>query len=145
MTDTSQDTSLPTQTVLDACAHLIKFLETMSLRSAGLLSNLAVPEMQYQDPLYNIRGVEDVIHIYKNEYADCEKIKFKVTDCAWGRDAHTAYIRWIKEQTSKEKLETINGLSELLFKPDGKLMSRVDYWNRPVVMEEKKSLFKRLF
>ena len=108
----------------------IDYFERLNARSVRLIEKLAVPGMQFQDPFNDVTGIEKVEAILQKMFTDVKTPKFRVHDYAWGRDGHTAYIKWtfIAKMAKGRQLD-ITGMSEIYFNDDALVMSHIDYWD----------------
>lgn len=105
----------------------INYLEKMTPRSVRLIEKLAMPWMQYQDPLHDVRGTDDIIRIFEQRLDGVQNAKWRVNDHAWGREGQMVYLRWTFTGSRAEGDFNINGVAEVLFSNDGLVMSHKDF------------------
>lgn len=105
----------------------IQYLEKMTPRSVPLLVKLAEPGMYYTDPLHDVRGIDDIIAIFRKRFTDVKSPKFRVKDHAWGKDDQTVYLRWTFSCLRGENEDITQGMAEVMFSKDGLVMSHTDY------------------
>lgn len=114
----------------------IEYFEALNMRSVALLSHLALPSLSFQDPYHSVRDRDAAEGLLKARLELHENGRYRVHDFAWGRRAETAYIYWTfifkptKQFIGKSKKEAINmeGMSEVLFSTDGKVVAHSDFW-----------------
>lgn len=104
----------------------IQYLEKMNLRSVPLLEKLAVPGVHYRNPVYDVRGRDAVMDVFRQRLSGGSH-KFTVTDHAWGRDGQTVYLRWKRIAREGDDEDITNGMAEILFTNDGQVMAHNDY------------------
>ncbi len=104
----------------------IQYLEKMNLRSLPLLEKLAVPGVHYRNPLYDVRGRDAVMDVFRRRLSE-GKQKFTVTDHAWGHDGQTVYLRWKLVVQNDGDEDITNGMAEIFFANDGQVMAHNDY------------------
>ncbi len=106
-----------------------EFYEKLNLRSVRLIEKLAEPGMHFKDPFNDVMGVDQVQKIFKHMFENTQNAKFKVIDSAWGDKERTAYIRWNFGYEMKGRKYFVEGMSEVMFSRDAKVMSHIDYWD----------------
>ena len=107
----------------------IEYFETLNPRSIRLIEKIATPDMNFKDPFNDVIGLEKVEAIFEHMFQNTQNPKFKVLDYAWGKNGDTAYLRWNFTCLVKGKQNRIDGMSEVLFSRDGKVMSHIDHWD----------------
>jgi|GEM_PF-1494629 hypothetical protein len=105
----------------------IQYLEKMTARSIPLLEKLSVPGMHYSDTKRDVRGVDDIIALFRNRFSRVRELKITVRDMAWGREGQTAYLRWFSTYEIDGVTMNGQGMSAVMFSDDGKVMSHTDY------------------
>lgn len=107
----------------------VKFYETMTRRSLPLIQRYVEDGIYFKDPFNRVHGIEKVIQIFEHMFANVDEPKFKVRDVAYSDDAHTVYLRWDFTYRIKGQSRNIEGMSEVMISPNGKIVSHVDYWD----------------
>lgn len=112
----------------------IEYFEKLNVRSIRLLEKLAEPGMRFKDPFNDVRGIDAVERILQHMFQTLHNPKFKVRDYAWGRwqkeaQGAIAYLRWDMTFEFKGQKHMIEGMSEVMFSKDGKVMSHIDHWD----------------
>ncbi len=107
----------------------ISFYERMSRRSLPLLEKLVEPGVSFKDPFNEVYGYDKMLKIFQHMFENTDKPKFKVLDQTWSRDGMTAYLKWHFTYERKGQKYHINGMSEVLFSNNAKIMAHTDYWD----------------
>lgn len=109
----------------------IVYFEKLSQRSVRLLDKMAAPGMRFRNPFNDVTGTDAVMRVITKIFEDTDRPKLRVTDAAWGRDGYTAYLRWTFTFSPKGKKDQwiIEGMSEVTFGPDGKVVAHLDHWD----------------
>lgn len=105
----------------------IQYLEKMTPRSAPLLRKMAVPGMHYNDPLHDVRGIDDIVEIFQKRFSAVQSPKYRVQDYAWARDSQTVYMRWTFSFLRDGEEVITQGMSEVMFSNDDLVMTHTDY------------------
>lgn len=116
----------------------IIFFEKLSARSVRLLDKHVSHDVAFKDPFNDVIGAPEMERVLAHMFTQVENPKFKVHDAAQGRQENMFYLKWtftyvLPKSGIKDSFE---GVSEVMFKPDGKVASHVDYWDptHPVYM-----------
>ena len=104
----------------------VAWLSRLTPRSVRLIEKLASSDMHLSGPGYDTRGIDGVEAVFQSLFTQDAATRIDVTDTAWGRDGYTAYIRWTRTAGGR-----IDGVSEVLFGPDGMVVQQRDYWAAP--------------
>jgi steroid delta-isomerase len=104
----------------------IVYLEKLSPRMVPLLDKLAAPGMKYKNPFNDVTGADAVMRVFTKIFDVTGRPKYRVSDVAWGRDGHTAYLRWTFHYDGGRVIE---GVAEVLFDANGKIMMHTDHWD----------------
>lgn len=109
----------------------ITYWEKLNRRSIRLIEKIADPAFTFRDPFHEVAGLDAFEAMLEASFRRVKTMRFKATDHAFGRDGHTAYIRWtsVIVPNRGKKTFTIVGMSEVAFNNDGKVVSHVDHWD----------------
>jgi len=107
----------------------IEYFESLSPRSLRLIEKLAEPGMRFKDPFNDVQGTDAVIRVFEHMFENTQKPKFTVTDAAWGRDQNIVYLRWNFDYEMNGKPSRVEGMSEVLFSKNAKILSHIDHWD----------------
>jgi len=108
----------------------IAFFERLTARSLPLLEKYVSADVQFNDPFHSVSGIDAMRAVFEKGFADGKQIKFRVSDVAWGRSGHVAYVRWtcsIKAVGQEDFV--IEGMSEISFGNNGKIIAHIDHWD----------------
>lgn len=119
----------------------VTYFEKLNRRSVALLDKVAAPGIYFKDPFNEVSDIEAMKHIFTHMFETLDAPKFKVTDKAWGKGGDTAYLRWTFTFARKGNQHSINGMSEIMFGADGKVISHIDHWDAGENVYEKIPLF----
>lgn len=108
----------------------IEYFEKLNARSIRLIEKLVEPGIRFKDPFNDVMGVDAVERIFEHMFENLEFPKFKVRDYSWSeREERMAYIRWSFSCKRKGHPYAIEGVSEIMFSKDAKILSHTDYWD----------------
>lgn len=85
------------------------------------------PDVRFVDPFNDLRGLERFKDVYRHMYETLEDPRFTIHDSAVGEKA--GYIRWHFDFGLRGRAMTIDGMSEVAFGPDGKVVAHIDHWD----------------
>ena len=116
---------------MKAAEDYVLFFETLSSRSLRLLPKHVSPGVRFKDPFNDVIGSDQMERVLAHMFTQLHSPKFKVHDVSWGRDEHTAYLKWtfsyiLPKSGQKDSFE---GMSEITFHPSGKIASHIDFWD----------------
>lgn len=127
------DTILSLQKPLE---DYVEAFEKQNRRSLGLFEALVEDGFVFQDPYRRAQGASGLSQIMMGRLKMYEGARYKVYDFTWGRRDMTAYMFWSFSYGIKKKAllksetidHSIEGMSELVFSGDKKLLSHTDFW-----------------
>ncbi len=117
----------------------IELFDGLNPRAMDLLDEISTVSLSLEDPYLKVQGRESVKSLWRRRFSLHQGGRYKVHDFSWGRREATAYIRWsflfklkkkkglFSKKTSDESL-SFDGMSQLVFLPDGQLFSIIDFW-----------------
>ncbi len=108
----------------------IDVLEKLTPRTLPLLTDLFMDDVSFCDPYYRVRGSQDMERLFLHRINSFDAGRYRVVDFMWGRRAATAYISWSFAYTVKKETIRIDGMSEIMFTPDGKILSYDEFWSQ---------------
>jgi steroid Delta-isomerase len=85
------------------------------------------PDVRFVDPFNDLHGLERFKDVYRHMYAGLDDPRFTIVDSAVGEKA--GYIRWRFHFALRGRDMTIDGMSEVFFGPDGKVVAHIDHWD----------------
>lgn len=125
----SQDMNQPVMALQKALEDYIGYFEKLTPRSVRLLEKLAEPGMRFTDPFHDVHGVDAVEAVLEQRLRADGQTQFRVSDHAWGRDGYTVYLRWTRTSFVSGQEQRINGVSEVMFSPGGRVAAHIDHWD----------------
>ena len=121
-----------TRASLDA---YIRFYETLTPQTVGELQSWVTPDVRFQDPFNDVRGVAAYARVLDKMFQDLDRPRFEVLHAVL--DGSTGYLKWRLAFRGKRGRErSITGMSELHFDADGRVASHVDYWDTAAQLYE---------
>ncbi len=91
------------------------------------LVGLAAADIRFRDPFQEVRGRDAFERMLRHMFATVAEPRFLVTDHALGIAA--GYLRWSFTCRRGADTQTIDGVSEIGFAPDGLVSAHVDHWD----------------
>lgn len=108
----------------------IAYYESLKVSSLDDLASVVHEDVTFKDPFNDVRGVEAYKAVLGHMFNAAPDIKFTVLHCAYDGDA--CFLRWDSRATVKALGQdpwVVQGMSELRFAPDGRVLSHIDYWD----------------
>jgi ketosteroid isomerase-like protein len=115
--------------VKDAVAAYGRFFETIAPDSLGRLDRVVAPDVRFVDPFNDVTGIEKYRAVFRHMFETVEQPRFTILRTAI--DGDTAFYRWrfgFRRKGSAESW-TIEGVSEVRFRPDGLVAWHIDHWD----------------
>lgn len=112
-----------------AVAAYGRFFETIAPDSLDRLDGIVAPDVRFVDPFNDVTGIEKYRAIFRHMFDTVEQPRFTILRTAIEGD--TAFYRWRFSFRRKGAVEiwTIEGMSEVRFRPDGLVAEHVDHWD----------------
>lgn len=104
-----------------------RFWEGLTPDGVAELSRLCAPDIRFVDPFNDLIGVERLEALLLHMFRTLGQPRFVVDDSAMGRDA--GYLRWRFFATLRGRPITLEGMSEVRFDADGKVILHRDHWD----------------
>ncbi|MBY0431578.1 MAG: nuclear transport factor 2 family protein [Rhodospirillales bacterium] len=114
-----------------ACRSYRSFLEGLSPAGIHILDDIAVPHVKLRDPFNDAYGVEEVKKVFLALFEDVDAPRFTVTHSACS--GNVCFFRW--HFTCRPRLHgkghpwLADGVTEIHFTEDGRIIELVDYWD----------------
>lgn len=90
---------------------------------------LVAPDVYFHDPLNDVTGVDKMMAVFERLFDEFDYPRFKITDQAWGQGDKTAYLRWTFSYKQGGQAGKFEGVSEIKFNNDGKIILHRNYWD----------------
>lgn len=87
-------------------------------------------DVRFKDPFNDVRGVAGVQAVFAHMFAETEGPQFEILDQAVS--GATGFVRWRFRFAPRGRPgaeREIEGVSRVLFAPDGRVVEHVDYWD----------------
>ncbi|WPZ36876.1 nuclear transport factor 2 family protein [Thalassobaculum sp. OXR-137] len=105
----------------------LKAYEVMGPDNLDVFDTVCDPDVRFVDPFNDLRGVERLKDVYREMYDTLDNPRFTIHDSAVGEKA--GYIRWQFDFALRGREMSIDGMSEVAFGPDGRVVAHVDHWD----------------
>ena len=110
-----------------ALAAYARFYETLSPDTLDGLRRLVAPEVRFKDPFNDLRGVDALLRATSAMFRFGTP-RFEVIDRALGERA--GYLLWrYTVDTASERPWIIDGMTELRFDAEGRVIEHIDHWD----------------
>lgn len=111
------------------------YLETLTAQGISRLSDYVSPDVRFRDPFHDVRGVEEMEAIFSRLFRTVQGINFRVRESRGQGSFY--FFRWILTGTLRRKEWTIEGVTLLKLRADGKVESHCEYWDAASQVYEK--------
>ncbi|NKB44261.1 MAG: DUF2358 domain-containing protein [Alphaproteobacteria bacterium] len=108
----------------------VQFYEALSPETVSNLNSVVHDDVRFKDPFNDVVGLSAYTALLDAMFRAAPDIKFEVRNCAY--DGDTCFMRWTSQGTVKALGKDpwiIQGMSELQFAADGRVVSHIDYWD----------------
>ncbi|MFN2382319.1 MAG: nuclear transport factor 2 family protein [Guyparkeria sp.] len=123
---------------LNRAAALERYVAVMQELQADHLDALAMvyaDEARFVDPFNDVHGIEAIQAVFAHGFTQCPQMRFVVQSRAV--DGNRALLRWRMECDASPPGLSIEGMSELVFGGDGRVVEHVDYWDPAAQLYER--------
>ena len=111
----------------EAVEAYVRFWETLSPAALDSLAEIASPDVRFQDPFNDVRGLAGFRAVFDDMFHRVSEPRFRVTGRAAQDDL--CFLRWQFSFSNRGRDWRIDGVSEIRFGADGLVVSHVDYWD----------------
>ncbi|MGB1876660.1 MAG: nuclear transport factor 2 family protein [Rhodospirillaceae bacterium] len=111
-------------------AAYVRFYEALSPDTVSDLKSVAHEDVRFKDPFKDVVGLDAYTALLEAMFRAAPDIKFEVLHCAY--DGEACFLRWNSRGTVKalgKDAWTVEGMSEIRFAPDGRVLSHIDFWD----------------
>ena len=105
----------------------LAYLENLTVQDIERLSDYVSPDVRFSDPFHDVRGIAEMAAIFSKLFRIVQGISFRVRET--GSRGRFYFFRWILTGTLRRKQWTIEGVTMLELRPDGKIVSHCEYWD----------------
>lgn len=123
---------------LSHAAALERYVDVMQNLQPDQLEALATvyaPGARFVDPFNDVRGIAAIQAVFAHGFAQCPGMRFTVQTRAVDDDH--ALLRWRMLCDASPGGLSIEGMSELIFGADGRVVEHVDYWDPAAQLYER--------
>ena len=115
----------------------VNFFEELSLDSLKEMNSIIHDDIHFKDPFNDIRGIDSYKVILEDMFKKVPDIKFIVKNFSSYNES--AFLKWecISNSTGFGKPWIIEGVSEIKFSSDNKVLEHIDYWDSSQYFYEK--------
>ncbi len=89
--------------------------------------DLVVKDIIFIDPFNNTKGLDNFKNIFYHMFDTVEEPKFNIVDYAQNEDH--IFLKWKMTFYAFKASQTIEGMSDITFNKEGKVISHLDYWD----------------
>lgn len=111
-----------------ALAAYARFYETLSRETLPEVATLLAPNARFKDPFNDVRGAAQVVKLLGMMY-DHGTPRFEVLDRAVSERAGYLLWRYTSDPGNGRPPWVIDGMSELRFDAQGRVLEHVDHWD----------------
>ncbi len=119
-------TETPTVSAASVEAY-VRFWETLSPDSLDRLAEMASVDVRFKDPFNDVQGLTAFRAVFDDMFLRVAEPRFRVTGRAVEGDL--CFLRWEMTFRSSNRDWLIDGVSEVRFGADGRVVSHVDHWD----------------
>lgn len=105
----------------------VRFWETLSPDSLQRMDELADPEVHFQDPFNDVRGLAGFRAVFEDMFQRVSEPRFRVTSRA--DEGALCFLRWDFTFRRGSRDWRITGVSEVRFDASGRVLSHIDHWD----------------
>jgi hypothetical protein len=95
------------------------------------LAEFCAADMRFRDPFNDVRGVDRMIAIFEQGFADTADMRFELVDIA--RSADRGFILWRMTMRPKRWASRdpwhVDGVTEVHLADDGTVLAHLDHWD----------------
>ena len=125
--------------------RLSEFYESLTEERLAGLHDLYHEDAHFRDPFNDVRGVPAIEAIFRHMFAQTDAPGFEVLH--WAERDDRAYLQWrfrFGSRSALAKRYCIEGVSEVEFGADGRVVRHLDYWDPAAGLYEQLPLLGRL-
>jgi steroid Delta-isomerase len=127
-----------TKTAEQALAKFVDYWNTLTPDTLAKLGEIYRDDASFRDPFDDVRGIEEIRHIFTKMFVRLHEPRFKITETIL--QDNRAVLVWdftfrIK-RLKPELARSIHGTSLIRFDAEGRVLSHRDYWDAAGEMYE---------
>ena len=107
--------------------NYLNLFSNLNKENIKKFDDLVVKDIIFIDPFNNIKGLDNFKNIFYHMFNTVEEPKFDIVDYAQNKDH--IFLKWKMTFYAFKALQTIEGMSDITFNKEGKVISHLDYWD----------------
>lgn len=107
----------------------ISFYEMLTPSSLKNISDVVDLEIHFTDPFNDFQGITLFSKIFDDMFKHVREPKFFIHDKAISAESNAAFLKWTFTGYFSEKKFSFQGMSEVYFNTQGKVIRHIDYWD----------------
>lgn len=118
--------------------RVIDFFQSISVDSAQTLSLIYTNDVWFKDPFNEVKGLEQVSHIFTHMFEQVDAPRFVITHSMLQDDQ--AFLTWdflFRMRRFSDEEQCIRGATHVRFASDGRVAYHRDYWDAAEELYEK--------
>jgi hypothetical protein len=103
------------------------YLETLTPESLGRLPDYVSENVRFRDPFNDVTGVEAMTGVFAHMFETLGSVRFMVTTSAMAD--RRCLMSWRFEARLRGRALSFDGMSEVRFDDDGRVIAHFDHWD----------------
>ena len=122
-----------------AIDNIVQTFQTLSPAGVQALDAIYAPNARFKDPFNDVRGVDEILHIFRHMYATLDSPRFIVTQrIVQGNQCFLTWeFRFCFKRFKQGQEQCILGGSHLVLNGAGRIAQHRDYWDAAEELYEK--------
>lgn len=115
-----------------ALERYAELFESVSKADIPRLDQYFAANARFKDPFNDVRGLDDIRHVFTRMFDTCLAVDFTVKDRFMADDVGCLvwHFRFTPDIAGfRDKTWTIDGASRIRFDTDGKILEHIDFWD----------------
>ncbi len=112
---------------LDPSERLANFLGQLQPEQLVLLPEYYATEIEYQDPINEATGLEQLDRVLQDLFKQLQEIRFEPLTVLG--DSQQGFYRWMMHYQFRGRARSLPGVSYFQFNDEGKAVRHTDYWD----------------
>jgi steroid delta-isomerase len=114
----------------DGLRRYTEFFERLSPDSLADIASVMTDDVRFVDPFNDVTGIDKTENIFRHMFDSISDARFTVKHAGMAEGSDTeAMISWVLDCRFRGKPYQIVGMSDVVFAPDGRVISHVDHWD----------------
>jgi steroid delta-isomerase len=114
----------------DGLQRYIEFFERLSPDTLADIASVMTEDVRFVDPFNDVTGIEKTKNIFRHMFDSISDARFTVKHAGMAEGSDTqAMISWVLDCQFRGKPYKIEGMSDVVFASDGRVISHIDHWD----------------